>query len=931
LNALPTPAATRTVTFLFTDIEGSTQLWERFPEPMQAALVRHDTVLRAAIENNHGHVIKTTGDGLHAVFESASDGIAAVVTGQRALGAERWGTTGALKVRMALHTGEAEARDGDYYGPIVNRAARLMSVAAGGQILLSAVTAELVQGHLPDGLALRDLGEHRLKDLVRPEHVFQVVAPDLPADFPPLKSLNAFPNNLPVQLSTFIGRERELAEARRLLLTTRLLSLVGPGGTGKTRLSLQLAADCLPSFADGVWFVELATLADPALVLQTIASVLGVREQAGMPLMETSLNYLRAKQLLLILDNCEHLVAACARLADQLLHASPKMKLLASSREPLGINGEAIFRVPSLSLPDPAEVTRAAVAQYESVQLFLERAIAANPKLKLTEKNAASVAQICRRLDGIPLALELAAARASVFSVEQIASRLDDRFKLLTGGSRTALPRQQTLQALIDWSYDILSEPERVLLRRLSVFTGGWTFEAAETINSDLDVLNLLSQLVNKSLVVAEEVEEGDTRYRLLETIRQYARDKLLAAGELDRTRELHLDYFVRLAETAGPQVDSPSAAEWLPRLEAEYDNLRAALEWALEHDVEAALRLVAVLFAFWFRRGRMVEGLNWIAAALARAEEQPILEGDGGRRQMRLHAQAWQAMASLANMNDNPLALKAGEAASALARQLGDSRMLAISLSLIGAVRIHLGDRSGALAPIAEGLALARQGGDKYSLGIALDAMAQYSAIVTGDFEAAARYEAEGLALLSGNEASWGGIFVFFNSARAAIERGDYPTARARYLALLPSVQMLGDEHRLNMIASELAHIQRYEGHYLEAEAAYRETIRGWQRLGHRSAVAHQLESFAFAARAQAEFERAARLLGAAASLREQINIPMGPQERVEYDRELAGLRANLDEKAFAALWTEGRAMSMEAAIDYALLSEPSGQTPAQ
>jgi len=914
------PAATRTVTFLFTDIEGSTQLWERYPEPMQTALSRHDTLLRVAIENHHGHVIKTTGDGLHAVFDSASDGVAAVLAGQRALRAEAWGATGPLKVRMALHTGEAEARAGDYYGPIVNRAARLMSVGAGGQILLSAVTAELVQGHLAGGLALRDLGEHRLKDLVRPEHVFQLSAPDLPADFPPLRSLNAFPNNLPVQLTSFIGRERELAEAKRLLLTTRLLSLLGPGGTGKTRLSLQLAADCLPSFADGVWFVELAPLADPALVLQTIASVLGVREQLGMPLMEACQNYLRAKQLLLILDNCEHLIATCASLADQFLHASPAMKVVASSREPLGINGETVFRVPSLALPDPAQVTRAGVAPYEAVQLFLERAIAANPKLSLTDKNAAAVAQICRRLDGIPLALELAAARVSVFSLEQIASRLDDRFKLLTGGSRTALPRQQTLRALIDWSFDILSEPERALLERLSVFSGGWTFEAAEATSPDLDVLNVLAQLVNKSLVVMEG-ESGETRYGLLETIRQYAREKLEAAGGLERARDRHLDYFSGLAERSISIVDTAAAVEWFGRLEAEYGNLRAALEWGLEHNLEAALRLVGALSDFWFRLGHTLEGLNWAAEALARAEGLPRLEGAAARQQQRSHARAWLTRAVLAYMNDNPEALRASEAASRLAREVDDSRVMAISLAVAGSIKTISGDSAGGLAAITESLAVARGHADRYGLGIALTMRAAYASMVTQDFPAAHAYEEEGLALLSRNEASWGAAHAYATAARSAMLRGDYPTARARFAQSLPISQQLGDAHRITMIDSELAHVQRYEGHYQQAEAAYRDTIRAWQKLGHRAAIAHQLESFAFVAKAQAQLERAARLLGAAASLREKINIPMSSPERVEYDRELAGLRAGLDEQTFATLWAEGRALTMDAAIEYATL----------
>src|SRR5258708_2843818 len=576
-----------------------------------------------------------------------------------------------------------------------------------------------------------------------------------------------------------------------------------------------------------------------------------------MPLLEASLNYLRAKHLLLILDNCEHLVAACASLADQFLHASPAMKIIASSRESLGILGETVFRVPSLALPDPAQVTRAQVAPYESVQLFLERAIAANPKLSLTDKNAAAVAQICRRLDGIPLALELAAARATVFSLEQIASRLDDRFRLLTAGSRTALPRQQTLRALIDWSFDILSEPERELLRRLSVFTGGWTFEAAEAINPDLDILNLLSQLVNKSLVVMED-ESGETRYRLLETIRQYAREKLQAAGDLELARDRHLDYFVSLAELSDLKIDTAEALAWFGRLESEYGNFRAALEWGLEHNIDGALRLVGATADFWFRRGHTVEGINWATEALARAERLPQLEGAAAKHQTRSHARAWQSMAVLAYMNDNPASLRASEAASQLARELDDSSTLAVSLAVAGSIKTISGDPAGARAAIEESLTVARAHGDPYSLGIALTMKAQYCSMVMQDFPAARAYEEEGLALLNAHASSWGAGNALAISARSAVLRSDYQTARARFAESLPIAQQFGDAHRITMIESELAHMQRYEGHYQQAEAAYRDTIRAWQKLGHRAAIAHQLESFGFVARAQNQLSRA-------------------------------------------------------------------------
>ncbi|MBI3169440.1 MAG: adenylate/guanylate cyclase domain-containing protein, partial [Chloroflexi bacterium] len=443
--ALPTG----TVTFLFTDIEGSTKLWEQHPEAMKAALAKHDSILKEAIEANHGQVIKKTGDGFHAVFVTAIDAVHASIHAQQSLYSTfvLQDSSCILKVRMGLHTGEAELRDGDYYGGTLNRAARIMSVGHGGQVLISGVTAEVAREHLQDGVSLLDLGDYSLKGLTHIEKIFQLVASGLQKDFPALMSIVTATNNLPTQLTSFIGRERELREAKEKLSSARLLTLIGPGGTGKTRLSIQLGAEMIPHFTDGVWFIEFAPLADPALILQTIASVLNVRAQMGVSLKDIVIDYLRAKNPLLIFDNCEHLVEASAQLADEFLHNAANLTIIASSREALGIGGETVYRVPSLSLPDFRSLQDCgSLIRFESVQLFVERASAANPKFHLTDENASYVAQICSRLDGIPLALELAASRVSAFTPEQIAKRLDDRFKLLTGGSRTALPRQQTLR-----------------------------------------------------------------------------------------------------------------------------------------------------------------------------------------------------------------------------------------------------------------------------------------------------------------------------------------------------------------------------------------------------------------------------------------------------------------------------------------------------
>ena len=699
-----TDLPTGTVTFLFTDIEGSTRRWEERPAAMRAAVDRHFALLRVAVGAHGGHVFRLQGDGLCAAFATAPQALEAALAAQLALYQEHWPDVDALRVRMALHTGAAEVQDGDYVGACLNRMGRLSGIGHGGQTLLSRTTYELVREALPARASLRDLGEHRLRDLSAPEQVFQLLHPELPSEFPPLKSLDTPHHNLPVQLTSFVGRERELAAVQQLLLVERLVTLTGAGGIGKTRLALQAAADLVDQFPDGVWLVDLAPLADPMLVPQAIATAVGVREQPEHPLLQTLEDFLRSRHLLLVLDNCEHLVAACAALADRLLRACPRLRILATSREPLGIAGETAWRVPPLTSPDPEHLpSLASLAQYEAVRLLLDRADLAAPSLALTQRNAAAVAQVCQQLDGLPLALELAAARVKVLSFEQLAARLGDRFRLLTGGSRSALPRQQTLRALVDWSYDLLTAPEQVLFRRLAVFAGGCTLEATEAVCAGDgiepgEVLEHLARLVDKSLVVAEPSAAGEVRYRLPETIRQYSSDKLAQAGEGATLRGRHRDWCLALAERTGQEVLDPQR---LMSLEREYDNLRSALRWSVDSgEAEAGLRLATSLCDFWQVRGYSSEGCAWLAELLA-------LPAAATATTARARALEWAGR--LAYLQGDDL----------------DRQRIVMSLLALGHAALRRRDALRARLLFNESLGLARDAADHLAVALGLEGLA--------------------------------------------------------------------------------------------------------------------------------------------------------------------------------------------------------------
>lgn len=913
------------LTFLFTDLENSTPLWEEYPDDMQQVSARHDMLMRLVIEQNGGRVVKTTGDGFHAVFESPSDGVSAALDGQQRIAAEPWpASIGPPKVRMGLHTGQSQEREGDYYGLDVNLAARIMSLGYGGQILLSENTATLVKKTLPPDCTLTGLGEHRLKGIASVERIFQLCHPDLVADFPPLKSLAIFKHNLPRQPSSFIGRTKELGEIKRLLKDTALLTLLGPGGTGKTRLMLQVAEELIEDYSDGVWLVELAPLTDPDLISERVAGALNVQEQPGRRMLDTLVEYLRRKELLLLLDNVEHLVRNSAEFAEHLLKTCPKLKILVTGREALFIEGETTLQIPSLSLPEiRGDVNPEELNTSEGVQLFLERAQAVQPDFSPNPENSAPIAEIVIRLDGIPLALELAAARLRMMTVDQIASHLNDRFRLLTGGRRTALPRQQTLQALIDWSWNLLDEQEHVLLRRLSVFSGGWTLEAAQAITGfdpldEFEVFDVLEQLINKSLVKVQHPPEGEARYGMLESIHQYAQNKLFEAGEGEILRDRHMDHFVALVDSFDQHGLGPDYYDWMNRFALEGDNLRSVFEWIAEDRPGLTLSFTGKLLQFDAIWIHYREARSWLELAIQRARN--LLDENNADIQMTDFIRALRSLGWLlvthGDMIDGHSIL---DESILLARKFKEYRLLAFALgmkaqAMVSSVTWEVIDQ------LEEAIALSRQNGYEIELIFVLFSAGQ-AYLMKGDSEKGRSYIAEVIELVEKYDSLFMKSWVYYAQAVMAQRTQKTTEAERFFLLALDANEKLGDRRMAATCQSELAHLYRHEGRRDESAAIYRQTILSWQEQGHQAAVAHQLECFAYVAIVGDEFESAAQLLGAAQIARERFNsLSTDQQEITERENAMNRLGVELGANELDRLIKKGGLMSLDEAVAFAL-----------
>ena len=910
--------STETLTFLFTDIEGSTALLKRLGEDVYAeVLAEHHSLIRSYLATHGGKEVSTDGDGFFAVFSSPRGCASAVIEMQRAIAAHEWADGEQLRVRMGVHSGEASDTSAGLVGLEVHRAARIAAVAHGGQILLSATAAALVRDRLPAGASVRDLGLHRLKDLGRPEQIFQLQGEGLEFEFPPLRSLDnpELPNNLPAQPASFVGRDVEVAEVRRLVGSARLVTLTGAGGCGKTRLALQVAAELLDGSGDGVWLVELASVSEQGAVPVAISEVLGIASRAGRPVLDTLLDALELQYVLIVLDNCEHLIEACADVANAILLRCPRVHLMATSREPLGIGGETIYRVPSLSLPNPEGGDISAAEQSDAVALFVDRARAQGSECTLDEETGPLVVSICRRLDGMPLAIELAAARLRSMSLESLNDRLDQRFRLLTGGSRSALPRQQTLRATVEWSYSLLNNSEQSLLRRLSVFAESFDLEAAEEVCclqdvEEFDVDDLLGSLVDKSLVVTEP-SGGKARYRMLETIRQFAAERLVESDEVEAAAigAAHASYYLSLAELAAPHLFGPEQGRWFARLDADEANLQRALEHSTtERDgTERALRFGVALQRYWrVRGGRNEEAIRLLTSVLERPEAQA---------DTKLFAAALVTVAFVSS--DITAALLAGERAVQIARQLDDDLLLIWSLGHLCAKCYFGGDPKRGLPLGKEAVARARLLGDEVLLANSLRMYLLCSKIIDPARSEELFTEAISCAERSGDQYCI--AHIENNAGVYALEEGNIPAARSHFEEALRVSHAIGYVNHYQPIVN-LGEVLREEGDHEGARSKFQDGLRILRRVGDRSGIAGANLWLAYLAVDSGDWHWATLLHGVAQAFMDQSGGVW--QESEAHDREISinELRARLGDAEFERAYAEGKRLSIEEGFNIAL-----------
>jgi predicted ATPase/class 3 adenylate cyclase len=862
---------TGTVTFLFTDIEGSTRILQELGDRYAVVRDEHAAIVRRAVEEGGGVQVSTGGDSFFLVFRTPLGAVRAAVAAQRGLAAHDWSPGPSVRVRMGLHTGEGVPGGDDYVGIDVNRAARIADAAHGGQVILSDPTRALVERALPEDVSLRDLGQHRLKDIAHPEHLYDLAIEGLPADFPPPRTLDARPNNLPLQLTSFVGRDEQIAEIKQLLGRTRLLTLTGPGGTGKSRLALEIAAEILTEYGDGAFFVDLSSVTDPALVPSAVARSLTVPEVAGRPILESVKVYLRDKDLLLVIDNFEQ-VAEAGPVIEELLTAASKLRVIVTSRVVLSLRGEQEYVVPPLEPPDPERLPDLlTLGRFEAVRLFTERALAVRPLFRVTEENAPAVAEITARLDGLPLAIELAATRTKVLTPQQILPRLQKRLSILTSGTRTLPERQRTLRGAIAWSHDLLDEPERRLFARLSVFSGGWTLESAEVVcdpaELGLDALEGLTSLLDKSLVRRTDLGDDDPRFSMLETIREFGLEQLGARGEFDLILRGHGEYFLGLAMEAEPHLTAEDQDEWLDRCDLEHANIRAALRWAIATgETDLAQRSAGALWRFWQQRGHLAEGRSWFEEILAMpsgsgptAARAKALIGAGGI--------AWWRM-------DREAAGGFYEEALAIERKLGDPARTAEALYNF-AFFVAGDDLESANRLLDESLDLFRSVGDERGVAQVLTMLVMRDA-ATGVWDPVVASLEEIVAIWRrlGDRLHLAFDLVWLGFAYGRVSRRE--AARSAALEALELFHKADNATGLGIALTDLAFLATWEGN-------------------HRKAIS---------------------LAGACESLRQRVGGPPAAIGGLMEGDPAAEARAHLSEDVAQRAWDEGLAMTLEEAV---------------
>jgi len=888
------------VTFLFSDIEGSAQRWERDTEAMSAALEQHDELMRESIELHGGYVFKVVGDAFCAAFANAPDALTAAVRAQRALATTDFSSVNGLRIRMALHSGHAEERDNDYFGPTVNRVARLLAIGHGGQVLVSGAAADLLRDGLSAEYGLRDLGLHGLKDLSRGERVFQVLAAGLDDVFPALRSLDRLPNNLPAQLTSFVGREDDVAEIKSLLERAPLVTLAGPGGVGKTRCALQAGAELLDQFGDGAWLIDLSPIADASLATSTIAATLGVRETPHRPLLETLVEYLAPRQLLLIVDNCEHVIDEARAVTIEVLRRCAQVRILATSREPFNVAGEQVLRLPSLGVAD-------------SIVLFGDRARSADPRFSLTSENADAVSAIVSRLDGMPLAIELAAARVRLLSPAQIARYLDERFRMLTGGDRSALPRHQTLRATIDWSYDLLEERERALFRRLAIFAGSFEVTAVTAVcglpgeTDEWDVLDSLTALVDKSLVLAEEYPDAD-RYRLLQSMREYGLERLRAANEEQDVAERHARYYAGFAASLGPLVDELEDERWKQCCVAELDNIRAAIDWTLVERNDPAVGLALLAALEWPEiLTAPQEALRWYERAAQETDAMPSAIA---------HARILRHCVLLEWVVGRPLAEREATAMREveIAKTAGDPNEIARALANLGACYGFGGRFDEGEAAFAQAYASPEEL-SRVTRNAVLRILA-VTDIQRGKVQSARRRFVE--VVRSERNGSDAHASALLNLGELEYLTGNIEAARDAAGRARETFAALGSPY-LVLVLANLAAYALAKNDLQEARARLREAL---ELGGAGRWFVTILEHHALLAALQGDSERAAMLMGYTDARYRTRGETRPPTEQRGYNR-LAGLLAQAYENGeieqltgFGASWTEEEVLEAAAAI---------------